>query len=212
MQVAAVIPAYNEEDRIAEVINAVKRHDLIAETIVVSDGSEDDTAEVARKKQVKVIELEKNIGKGGAMQVGIENTSCEVILFLDADLVGLTNEHINKLIRPIITTEVDMTVGIFTAGRVTTDLAQKITPSLSGQRCVRRELLQNISDLDMTRFGVEVALTQYVKEHEIEIKEIILEDLTHVMKEEKLGVWKGFLARLKMYWEVLKNLFSTKVK
>ncbi|SJZ65086.1 glycosyltransferase family 2 protein [Selenihalanaerobacter shriftii] len=206
MKIAAIIPAYNEEERIAQVINVVKNHDIITETIVVSDGSEDNTATVAQRQMVEVIDLEKNIGKGGAMKLGIEATDAQVILFLDADLVGLTKRHINKLINPIIQEDIDMTVGIFNQGRVATDLAQKITPFLSGQRGVKRKVLQGISNLDMTRFGVEVALTKYVKENEVEIKEVVLEDLTHVMKEEKLGIVKGFLARLKMYWEIIKNI------
>jgi glycosyltransferase involved in cell wall biosynthesis len=209
MKIATIIPAYNEEDRIPQVLNVVKDHNLINETIVVSDGSEDNTAFAARDLGVKVIELEENIGKGGAMQVGVDNTDAGIILFLDADLVGLNAGHIKQLLMPIIDDEVNMTVGIFTKGRVTTDLAQKLTPFLSGQRGVKRKIWQGISDLDMSRFGVEVAITKYVQENEIEIKKVILKDLTHVMKEEKLGFWKGLLARLKMYWEILRN-FSQK--
>ncbi|KXS40866.1 MULTISPECIES: glycosyltransferase family 2 protein [unclassified Candidatus Frackibacter] len=210
MEIAAIIPAYNEERTIAQVVNVVKKHHLIDTTIVVSDGSTDETANVAREQEVKVIELEDNIGKGGAMKVGVDSTKAELILFLDADLVGLTEKHINSLLRPLIEEDVDMTIGLFAKGRVATDLAQKIAPFLSGQRGVKRKILQDISNLDMTRFGVEVALTQYVKENEVQIKEVVLEDLTHVMKEEKLGFLKGFKARMKMYWEVLKNIPNRK--
>jgi len=210
MEIAAIIPAYNEERTIAQVVNVVKKHHLIDTTIVVSDGSTDETANVAREQEVKVIELEDNIGKGGAMKVGVDSTKAELILFLDADLVGLTEKHINSLLRPLIEEDVDMTIGLFAKGRVATDLAQKIAPFLSGQRGVKRKILQDISNLDMTRFGVEVALTQYVKENEVQIKEVVLEDLTHVMKEEKLGFLKGFTARMKMYWEVLKNISNRK--
>lgn len=207
MEIAAVIPAYNEEKRIAQVVDIVSKHNLITETIVVSDGSEDDTALVAKRAGARVIELEENIGKGGAMKVGIEHNSAEIILLLDADLIGLSEEHIYKLVNPIIIDEVDMTVGVFTEGRVATDLAQKITPFLSGQRGVKRQILQKISDLDVTRFGVEIALNKYAQENEVEVKEVILEDLTHVMKEEKFGVWKGFWARVRMYWDIIKTFF-----
>ena len=64
-RVAAVIPAYNEAERIGDVLSAVCAVDEIAEVIVVSDGSTDDTADVARKvgPKVKVLEFASNQGK-----------------------------------------------------------------------------------------------------------------------------------------------------
>lgn len=206
MEIAAVIPAYNEEERIAEVVKVAIQHSLITETIVVSDGSTDDTALIAERCGAEVLELSENIGKGGAMQLGIEETEAEIILFLDADLIGLKGKHLDKLLKPLINNKVKMTVGVFGEGRFTTDLAHKIAPFLSGQRGIRREILQQISNLDVTKFGVEVALTRYAKEAGIETEQIILEDLTHVMKEEKLGFWQGLIARFKMYWEMLKGV------
>jgi hypothetical protein len=50
-----------------------------------------------------------------------------------------------------------------------------------------------------------MALTKYVEKENIIVKEVILEDLTHVMKEEKFGLVRGFFERLKMYWEVYKG-------
>ncbi|MBM7623481.1 glycosyltransferase family 2 protein [Sporohalobacter salinus] len=206
MKIAAVIPAYNEEERIAEVVNITIQHDLITETIVVSDGSIDNTALIADECGAKVVELNENIGKGGAMQLGVEETEAEIILFLDADLIGLNSEHIDRLLNPLINNNFKMTVGLFGKGRFTTDLAQKIAPFLSGQRGVRREILQEISNLDLTRFGVEVALTRHAKESGIKIKRVILNGLTHVMKEEKLGLWQGIIARFRMYWEMIKGI------
>ncbi|GAB6137615.1 glycosyltransferase family 2 protein [Halanaerobaculum tunisiense] len=206
MLITAVIPAYNEEETIGDVVTKVSNHQLIEEVIVVSDGSEDATAAIAKTKGANVIELAENSGKGAAMQKGIDLAEADVILFLDADLLGLTPQHIDQLLLPVIKDEAAMTVGVFSAGRVATDLAQKITPFLSGQRAIKSELLENISNLDMTKFGVEVALTKYVTDNDIQITEVELEDLTHRMKEEKLGLVKGIKARLKMYWEIIKNL------
>lgn len=204
MKVATVIPAYNEEKTIAQVIDVVVQIDLIGEVIVVSDGSTDETGSIALGKGAKVVELERNLGKGGAMIAGIRQTDADVILFLDADLIGLTQKHIYDLLTPVIDADVEMTIGIFESGRVATNLAQKIAPWLSGQRAVKREIIENISHLDLTRFGVEIALTNYVEEKGIKVKEVFLRDMTHLMKEEKLGLVKGFLARMKMYWEIAK--------
>jgi polyisoprenyl-phosphate glycosyltransferase len=75
---------------------------------------------------------------------------------------------------------------------------------LSGQRAVRRSLLEQISDMDIARFGVEVALTRQIETKGIRVKEVMLPDMSHVMKEEKLGIVKGLAARIKMYWEIVK--------
>lgn len=204
MKTAVIIPAYNEEQTIEEVIKVVQQVPLVEETIVVSDGSTDSTAQVAQSLGARVIKLPENIGKGGAMMVGVNNTDADVVLFLDADLIGLEPWHVVDLLLPVLDGRADMTVGIFEQGRLATDLAQFIAPYLSGQRAVKRQLMLQLSNLELTRFGVEVALTRFAKTSGLNVFDVELKDMSHVMKEEKLGVVKGIMARLKMYWEIAK--------
>lgn len=204
MRVAAIIPAYNEEKTIGEIVRVIKKVPLVHEIVVVSDGSTDRTARNAAEAGARVLDLTSNRGKGGAMKYGYKNTDADVILFLDADLLGLEPFHVANLIEPVFSGEAEMTVGIFGHGRFATDLAQFIAPYLSGQRAVKRQVLEGMSDLDLARFGVEVALTKYAKREGIKVKEVELSDMSHIMKEEKLGLVRGFLARLKMYWEIAK--------
>ncbi|EOD00616.1 glycosyltransferase family 2 protein [Caldisalinibacter kiritimatiensis] len=204
--VTAVIPAYNEEKTIGDVISTVKQVDLVDSIVVVSDGSEDRTADIAKLHDVEVIELEENMGKGGAIRKGVDNSKGDIILFLDADLIGLKTVHITKLLLPVINDECDMTIGVFSNGRFATDLAQKVAPYLSGQRAVKRHIIEGMDNIDITNYGVEVAITKYVNRYDIKTNEVILDNLTHVMKEEKLGVVKGLAARLKMYWDIAKML------
>jgi glycosyltransferase involved in cell wall biosynthesis len=150
--------------------------------------------------------LVENRGKGGALKAGLDNFRADVVLFLDADLLGLTPKHVLNLLEPVINDEADMTIGIFEGGRIATDLAQKMAPYLSGQRALKFSLLERISDLDIARFGVEVALNRFMESSAIRVKEVVLHDMSHVMKEEKMGVWKGMAARMKMYWEIIKYL------
>lgn len=204
MRAISIVPAYNEEENIGIVLQTLKEVSLIDEIVVVSDGSTDNTVEVANSYGVNVIDLEENKGKGGAMKVGLERVKADVILFLDADLIGLKKEHVHNLLEPVISEEAQMSIGIFEKGRMATDLAQKVAPYLSGQRAVRSSLLEKVSDLDVSRFGVEVSLTRLVEREKLKVKEVILKDMSHVMKEEKLGVVKGLAARMKMYWEIVK--------
>ena len=209
MDVAAIVPAYNEAKTIGAVLGVLTKCRLINEVIVVSDGSTDDTVKIALQFDgVQVVELPENRGKGGAMKAGLEQTAAEIVLFLDADLIGLTEDHVNALLQPVLENQALMSLGVFEKGRIATDLAQKVAPYLSGQRALQRDLLRDLSDLDLTRFGVEVALHRYMEENKIPVALVNLPDLSHLMKEEKLGLWKGLAARGKMYWEIIKYAAS----
>lgn len=206
MCITAIIPAYNEEQTIGNVLDCITKVVEITQIIVVSDGSTDRTTEVAAAYDIELIELVENVGKGGAMKAGIERCSNENVLFLDADLIGLTQNHVKDLIMPVIDNKTEMTIGIFKNGRIVTDLAQKVTPYLSGQRAIKKTLLDKIPNIDITRYGVEVALTKYVEKNSVRTQEVYLEDMTHVTKEEKLGIIKGMQERFKMYWDIVKIL------
>ncbi len=204
MESIVIIPAYNEEKTIGHVLAVLKNAPLINKIIVVSDGSTDNTVQVAKSYAVEVIELRVNRGKGGALKAGLDNNKADVVLFLDADLLGLTPKHVHNLLEPVINDQADMTIGIFDKGRIATDLAQKMAPYLSGQRALKFSLLEQISDLDVARFGVELALNRFMESSGVRVQEVLLHDMSHVMKEEKFGVWKGMAARMKMYWEIIK--------
>lgn len=209
MNVAAIVPAYNEEQTIGVVVEALLRCPLIQEVIVVSDGSTDGTVEVAKKHSVRVLDLEENVGKGGAMKAGAKATTCAVLLFIDADLVGLKSEHIENLLKPVLSGQTAMSIGVFSEGRRSTDLAQKIAPSLSGQRAVKKDLFDAVPKLEHSRFGVEVALTRYAEHNEIDIVRVPLPALSQIMKEEKLGFVQGFCARLRMYWDIIWDILRS---
>lgn len=203
MRVSAIIPAFNEEKTIINVLTAVIACPEIDEIVVVSDGSTDQTADLVRQTTAKLIELDVNVGKGGAMKEGVNNSQGEIIIFLDADLIGLTVEHLQNMLAPVVANECDMVIGIFENGRLTTDLAQKMSPFLSGQRVVKRSILDGLDNMEMTKFGIEVALTQHARSSNISWKGVTLKNMSHVMKEEKLGLFRGFMYRLKMYWEII---------
>lgn len=206
MSVTAIIPAYNEEKYINNVLKALKEVEEITQIIVVSDGSTDNTVQKALSWDVQVIALTKNIGKGGALTVGLKYALEENILFLDADLIGLTKQHIEVLIRPVLEGQVEMTVGIFEHGRLATDMAQFISPYLSGQRCLKKKWLEQIDNLAISGFGVEIVLNHFAEQNKLPIKIVHLPNMSHVMKEEKLGLVRGFAYRMKMYWEIVKSV------
>ncbi|MFA6451139.1 MAG: glycosyltransferase family 2 protein [bacterium] len=208
MNVAALIPAYNEERTIRHTIHVLQHVPEINEIIVVNDGSQDRTAEiVAEELGVILVNLPENRGKGGAIRAGVDRTNAEVILLLDADLIGLSRQHVTDLLAPVTDGRAQTTMGVFSGGRPMTDFAQKIAPKLSGQRAILRNILNKI-DIADARYGVEVAINLYLEDHNIDIYEVELANLTHHTKEEKLGLLKGVTARVVMYYDVVKILLG----
>jgi hypothetical protein len=204
--VAAIVPAYNEADTIADILQALLGCRDIDELIVVNDGSSDATADIAASLGVRVVNLYPNRGKGGAMKAGSQVTSADILLFIDADLVGLTDAHCHALLEPVLSDKADMTIGVFHGGRPATTLAQKISPSLSGQRALRKEIIEDIPELEDSRYGVEVAISRYATSNSIRVEKVPLQDVSQIMKEEKQGFLPGAKNRLRMYWEILKVL------
>lgn len=200
------MPAYNEEKTISAVLQTIKNVKEVDRIIVVSDASTDSTVEIAKNEGVEVVDLQTNLGKGGAVKAGLDITDTDIILLLDADLMGLSSTHVRSLLEPVIAGRADMSVGLFGHGRGITDFAQKVAPFLSGQRALKKNIFDGLTEVDMSRFGVEFSLHHYAEENSLIVEEVVLRDLTHVMKEEKMGLIKGSAARIKMYWEVFMSI------
>ncbi len=207
--VAVVVPAKDEATRIAAVIRAVLQATLPTEIIVVSDGSRDGTAEVARGfAGVKVIDLKVNVGKAAAMQAGVRATAAPVILFVDADLEGLKGIHIDKIALPVFVDDCDMCVGIFRGGGKWSDAAMKVSPAFSGQRAMRRELFESIANIENLGFAIEVALNNAAKRRRARVMRVVLYGVSNAHKEKKLGFVKGVAARTKMFVEITEAMLS----
>lgn len=204
-KVSVIVPAYNEENTILQVLQVVAKSGLADEIIVVDDGSTDKTAKQAAVNRVSVISLPENKGKSYAMAIGLKQSAYEIVLFLDADLVGLQVQHILDLLHPVVNGEVLMTVGKFHSGEFWTTLSQHITPFLSGQRAIKKEALKNFKNMEDMGFGVETALTLFFRKNKMPVKEVLLYNLKHVVKEKKFGFLKGFYLRLKMYYQIIRS-------
>ncbi|MDW8051559.1 MAG: glycosyltransferase family 2 protein [Armatimonadota bacterium] len=212
MKVAAIVPAYNEAERIERVLQVLIQCPQLHEIVVVNDGSLDNTAEVVQRfahtqvapdqPPVRLVNLPCNRGKGGAMFAGATATDADVVVFFDADLIGLRPEHVERILKPVLGGEVAMCIGVFRGGRFSTDLAQILVPYISGQRALLRHLFIEIPGIERTRSGVEIALTLHFRRQRYPVAMVVVEGITHTMKEEKLGWVRGVLARAKMYAEI----------
>jgi glycosyltransferase involved in cell wall biosynthesis len=209
MNISVVVPAYNEACRIGAVLRSLVNCPSVDEILVIDDGSTDGTADVARTFNVQVISLPENRGKAAALDEGVRRAKNRDLLFLDADLVGLTTAHVERLIRAYSNEEINMVVGIFKNGRMNTDIAQKINPFASGQRILSKELWERAKEnVDKMDYGIEIALSKLAAKEGWRTEKVTLDGVTHILKEEKRGFVKGMQERLKMYGDMLKWLIK----
>lgn len=208
MKISLIIPAFNEEKTIGDVISVALDNPFLDEIIVVNDGSTDKTPTIVKKFNVNLINLKENKGKSYALFVGTKESTGDIILFLDADLIGLKSNHITELLKPIILGEYLTTCGVFEKGRFLTDLSFKLTPFLSGQRAMVRSLWENFKYDPEIRYGFEITLSDYFWRNKIKVKYVVLEGVSHLMKEEKIGKKEGRKSRFKMYKDIAKSIFK----
>ncbi len=206
--VTLVIPAYNEATRINEVINPALSILSLENIVVVDDGSSDSTADIASSYGVTVLRHPTNLGKGEAMHTGYERAKelgSSVVLFLDADLHGLSSNHIDKLVSPVLSGEALMTIGILER----TLLQRKILAkwgALSGQRAMTLEIWEKLKPSDRHGFNVEAALNSVARHQDwhSQIERVELRHLTHTGKREKEPTLrKAGLAYAKTYGSAL---------
>lgn len=111
-KVLVIIPAYNEEQSLPNVIARIRKFNGI-NVAVINDGSQDATSAVARKAGAQVIDLPFNLGIGGAVQTGClfaYKKGYDAAVQIDAD--GQHNpEDLMKIISPVLRGEADMVVG-----------------------------------------------------------------------------------------------------
>ncbi|MFH1744276.1 MAG: TIGR04283 family arsenosugar biosynthesis glycosyltransferase [bacterium] len=112
--VAVIIPAFNEEQSIGQVVTAIPQ--WVDDIIVVDNGSTDCTAEVARQAKARVVS-EPCRGYGSACHAGIAALNRpDVVVFLDADFSDHPDE-MNLVVDPIVNGEADLVIGSRTLGR-----------------------------------------------------------------------------------------------
>ena len=99
--------------------------------------------------------------------------------------------------------DVEMAQGVFRGGQFWTTIAQIIVPNISGQRCILRQLFLDVPNVAAARYGVELAITNHVLATGVRCSTVILQDVTHPIKELKIGIVRGTFARMQMYIQMV---------
>lgn len=176
--VVAVVPAKDEEERVAATVSALRRIPAVTHVVVVDDGSADQTAAVAEwVGGVEVVRHGRNRGKAAALQTGAaragELAPGAPLLFADADLQG-SAANLGVVVEPVLAGAADLAIAVLPPqerpgggfGLVVRTAREGIarltgwTPQqpLSGQRCLTREAFEAALPL-APGWGVEVGMT-----------------------------------------------------
>lgn len=218
--ISIIMPAYNEANKIKNTLENIYSIEEIDEIIVVDDGSSDNTSEIVssiESKKIKIFKIEKNKGKGYALNYGlnIAMENADIIGFLDADL-GSSSKEVKKLIDSILNNEADVIIAKFPPAKkkgglgFVKGLAKKsvlemtgkeLDATLSGQRLFKKEVLNKFDEIPFG-YGVEVGMTIDILKYGYTIKEVLV-NMTHSETGRDL---KGFIHRGKQYYHIKKVL------
>jgi glycosyltransferase involved in cell wall biosynthesis len=223
--VVVVIPALNEELRIASTIAAARKIAGVKAVVVADDGSSDRTSQVATDAGAQVVRHDRRRGKAAGMMTGARAAvaagfAAEPLLFLDADLEG-SAANAGPLITPVLSGEAQMTIAVlppavgggghgFVMRLATSGIVQatgwRATAPLSGQRCITRELFDAVQPL-ARGFGVETGLTIDALRHGARVVECPA-DLGHRVTGTS---WRDQRHRARQYRDVWLALAARRV-
>jgi glycosyltransferase involved in cell wall biosynthesis len=198
---AAIVPAFDEEATIGEVVRTLKAARGVDEVVVVSDGSADRTAEAAAAAGARVVRLRENVGKGGAVRMGAAATRADVLFLCDADLVGLRPEQVERLLAPVVEARLAMCTGLRDRGPLLTRLIAHL-PLLSGERALKREVLEGVPRRFVQGFRLEIALNWYCRANRLPYGSVPTLGVGQVRKMRKRGVVRGLAGYARMILEI----------
>lgn len=217
---SVVMPAFNEEKTLAEVVHAVLAQPLVAELVVVDDASRDGTWQVmqtlaANEPRLQIFQHPINQGKGAALRTGFSKATQPYVIIQDADLEYDPGEYA-KLLGPILRNRADVVFGsrflgseehrvlyfwhsvgntfLTTLSNMFTNL--NLTDMETCYKVFRREIIQKI-EVEENRFGFEPEITAKVAKMGVRIYEVAVSYHGRTYAEGKKIGWRDGVSAIR---------------
>lgn len=224
-KISVIIPVYNEEKTILEIIKKVDSIKIPKEIIIVDDGSTDKTRDIlknVKNKNVKIILQPRNYGKGYALRTGIKHVTGDIVIIQDADLEYNPEDYYN-LIKPIVKGEAKVVYGTrfpknkprpgllnpyFLANRILTTASNllyfaNITDEPTCYKIFSTDVIKNIN-LKCMRFEFCPEVTAKVRKKGYKIFEV---PISYNPRTTKEGKKIKFRDAIEAFWVLLKYRF-----
>ena len=227
---SVVMPVYNEQATLRDIVAAVRAVPIPKELILVDDGSKDDSRKIlaelaATHADLRVIEHAENRGKGAALRTGFLEAKGDAVVVQDADL-EYDPEDYPVLLAPILRGDADVVYGSrylvddhdpgrerdqfyhYFGNRVLTFFSNlftglNLTDMETCYKCFRREVLQDLV-IESRRFTVEPELTAKIAKKSVRIYEVPIRYQGRKYSDGKKITWRDGLAAL---WAIVRFRF-----
>ena len=224
MDISVIIPVYNEEKTVSEIIKRVSDTKMVQQIIVIDDCSTDGTREILEmeksKNSIEVYHHEKNKGKGAAVRTGLRHAKEDIIIIQDADLEYNPQDY-GLLIEPIVNGLADVVYG----SRMTGAKPQRVYMFWHkvGNKCLtfltnilynttltdmetcykvfKRDIIKNMR-LNSNGFSIEPEITAKIfKRKKLRVYEVPISYYGRNYEEGKKITWRqGFSAIFTLIW------------
>jgi glycosyltransferase involved in cell wall biosynthesis len=221
---SVVVPAYNEEETLADVIGKLLRVPSLLEVVIVDDCSKDRTPEVCaalaqNDNRVRYIRHPANLGKTEALKTGFSHTTGSIVIVQDADL-EYDPEEIPDVIQPILDGQADVVYGSrflvrkaarvlyfyhYVANKGLTCLSNlftniNLTDVETGYKAFRGDIIRNLP-ITSTGFGFEIEVTARVARLKCSIYEVPISYYGRTYEQgKKIGFKDGVQALWLIFW------------
>lgn len=221
-----VMPVFNEESTLRQIVTRVFDQPQVSELIMVDDGSADNSWNVmedlaGRESRIKIFRHERNRGKGAALKSAIAHATCDIVLVQDADLEYDPRQY-SKLLAPILDGHADVVFGSrflgsdahrvlyfwHYAGNTLLTLLSNMGTNLNLTdmetcfKCFKREIIQSV-DIREERFGFEPEITAKLAHQRprLRIYEVPVSYYGRTYEEGKKIGWQD---GVRAFWCILK--------
>jgi len=137
------------------------------------------------------------------MAAGVAETDADALLFVDADCVGLTSDHLDAICAPFAEGRADMSLGFFDYGSVFNRLVRRLPP-ITGERVLHRWIWEAVPPEKLDGYTIELRLNEVVAERRLRTIGRTMRGVSHRTKRDKHGVVEG----VRRTWWMFRDLFT----